>query len=107
MRAGRPTAFTIDGPRGPARVAQPGAVWLASATGQPVVPFHIEASSFWTVKSWDRHQVPKPGATVAIAIGDPIDIPADADDEAIDACRLGLERALARLESQARELLDR
>ena len=43
MAAGRPAAFTVDGPRGPARVAQPGAVWLASATGNPIVPFHIEA----------------------------------------------------------------
>src|SRR3977135_2285036 len=29
MAAGKPAGFTIDGPRGPARVAQPGAVWLA------------------------------------------------------------------------------
>jgi lysophospholipid acyltransferase (LPLAT)-like uncharacterized protein len=29
--------------RGPARVAQPGAVWLAKATGNPAVPFHLEA----------------------------------------------------------------
>ena len=27
----------MDGPRGPARVAQPGAVWLASATGNPLL----------------------------------------------------------------------
>jgi hypothetical protein len=33
-------AFTLDGPRGPAEVAQPGAVWLAKATGNPLMPFH-------------------------------------------------------------------
>jgi len=27
MAAGKPAGFTVDGPRGPARVAQPGAVW--------------------------------------------------------------------------------
>src|SRR5215469_9037195 len=54
MRAGKPAAFTIDGPRGPAQVAQPGAVWLAKATGNPVVPFHIEADRAWTLNSWDR-----------------------------------------------------
>ena len=43
MAAGKPAAFTLDGPRGPAKVAQPGAVWLAKATGNPIVPFHIEA----------------------------------------------------------------
>ena len=41
---GLPVAVTVDGPVGPAREAQPGAVWLAGATGHPVVPFHIEAS---------------------------------------------------------------
>ena len=44
LAAGRPVGFALDGPRGPARVAQPGAVWLAGATGQPLLPFHIEAS---------------------------------------------------------------
>jgi lysophospholipid acyltransferase (LPLAT)-like uncharacterized protein len=106
MRAGRPAAFTIDGPRGPNRVAQPGAIWLASAAGQPIIPFHIEASSSWTVKSWDRHQVPKPGSDVAIAIGDPIDVPAGADEEVIETYRQELERRLARLEEQALALLS-
>ena len=45
MAAGKPAGFTVDGPRGPARVAQPGAVWLAKATGNPVLPFHLEAES--------------------------------------------------------------
>ncbi len=105
MRAGRPAAFTIDGPRGPERVAQPGAIWLASATGQPIVPFHIEAASFWSVNSWDHHQVPKPGSDVAIAIGDPMDVPPEADEATIERCRLDLEQALAMLEMQARALL--
>ena len=48
MAAGNPAGFTVDGPRGPARVAQPGAVWLAKATGYPVLPFHLEASRYWT-----------------------------------------------------------
>jgi lysophospholipid acyltransferase (LPLAT)-like uncharacterized protein len=105
MRAGRPAAFTIDGPRGPARVAQPGAVWLASVTGQPIVPFHIEAARFWTVNSWDRHQVPKPGSDVAISIGDLIDVPSEADDGTIEHHRQELQHTLTRLEAQARGLL--
>ena len=50
LARGSPAAFTVDGPRGPARVAQPGAVWLASATGNPIVPFHIEAVALWTMQ---------------------------------------------------------
>src|SRR5689334_7505567 len=57
MAEGKPAAFTLDGPRGPAQVAQPGAVWLSKATGNPIVPFHIEANRYWTLKSWDRTQI--------------------------------------------------
>ena len=59
MAAGKPAGFTVDGPRGPARVAQPGAVWLAKATGNPVLPFHLEADRHWTLNSWDRTQIPE------------------------------------------------
>jgi lysophospholipid acyltransferase (LPLAT)-like uncharacterized protein len=99
LASGRPAAFTIDGPRGPARVAQPGAVFLAGATGQPVLPFHIEADRFWTMKSWDQTQVPKPFARVQVTIGEPIVVP-DAADATIEAKRLELERSLAALEQQ-------
>lgn len=102
---GKPVAFTVDGPRGPARVAQPGAVWLAGATGQPIVPFHIESSRHWTAKSWDGTQVPKPGATVAIAIGAPIEVAPDPDAETLEAARAQLERALIDLEARATALL--
>ena len=60
MDRGQPSGFAVDGPRGPARQVQPGAVWLAKLTGNPVVPFHMEASSYWSLKSWDRTQIPKP-----------------------------------------------
>ena len=106
MAAGKPAAFTIDGPRGPARVAQPGAVWLAKATGNPVVPFHIEATRHWTANSWDRTLIPKPFATVSVAIGEPFDVPASAGDDEIEAARKNLEERLARLEERARRLLD-
>ncbi len=104
MAAGRPAAFTIDGPRGPAGVAQPGAVWLAKATGNPVVPFHIEASRYWTARSWDRTQIPRPYSTVAIAIGAPLEVPGDVDAEGLEAARVELEARLGALEARAREL---
>ena len=102
---GKPVAYPVDGPRGPARVAQPGAVWLAGATGQPLVPFHIEASRHWTAKSWDGTQVPKPGATLAIAIGAPIEVAPGPNAAAIEAVRVQLERALNALEGRAASLL--
>jgi hypothetical protein len=105
MESGRPTAFTLDGPRGPARVAQPGAVWLAKATGNPVLPFHIESSSHWSAKSWDQTQVPRPLSTVAVAIGEPLDVPREASTDQLESVRLTLESRLASLERRALELL--
>jgi lysophospholipid acyltransferase (LPLAT)-like uncharacterized protein len=107
LAAGKPAGFTIDGPRGPARVAQPGAVWLAKATGHPVLPFHLEASRHWTLASWDRTQIPKPFATVAIAMGEPFEVSPDADDAGIQAARLMLEQRLGELEKRAAQLLGR
>jgi lysophospholipid acyltransferase (LPLAT)-like uncharacterized protein len=80
-------------------------VWLASATGNPIVPFHIEAARAWTAKSWDRHQVPKPGSEIGIAIGQPIDVAPRATEETIEAARLRLEEVLGRLERRARALV--
>jgi hypothetical protein len=105
MERGRPAGFTLDGPRGPARVAQPGAVWLARATGNPVLPFHLEASSHWTANSWDRTQVPKPFSTVALVVGEPLDVPADATDQQLDSSRQMLEFRLRALEDRALEMV--
>ena len=105
LEAGRPAGFTVDGPRGPARVAQPGAVWLAKATGCPVLPFHLEANRYWTMKSWDQTQVPKPFSTVAIAMGEPFAVPDEADEAGIESARVMLEARLQGLEARARELL--
>jgi lysophospholipid acyltransferase (LPLAT)-like uncharacterized protein len=105
MGEGRPAAFTVDGPRGPAYQAQPGAVWLAKATGNPVLPFHIESDPCWTARSWDRTQVPRPWSRVAIAIGEPLDVPGDAEASEIEAKRVELEQRMQGLQTRALEML--
>jgi lysophospholipid acyltransferase (LPLAT)-like uncharacterized protein len=107
MKAGRPAGFTLDGPRGPARVAQAGAVWLASATGNPLLPFHLEASAHWSLRSWDRTQIPKPFSTVALVVGEPIEVQRGASPELLEQIRLELERRLAALETHAHDLIAR
>jgi len=101
LAAGRPAGFTLDGPRGPARTAQAGAVWLAESTGHPLLPFHLEASSYWEMKSWDRTQIPKPFSTVALVVGEPYYVTGD-----VEAARVELERRLTHLEERARRLLE-
>jgi len=105
MEAGKPTGFTLDGPRGPARVAHSGAVWLSKATGNPVLPFHLEASRHWTVNSWDQTQIPKPFSTVALVVGEPFFVPEDTSETEIEAARQQLEQRLQQLETRARALV--
>jgi len=103
----RPVAFSVDGPRGPARVAQPGAVWLAKVTGNPIIPFHLESNRHWTLGSWDRTQIPKPFATVAIAFAAPIQVASTASDDSLEQVNAHLEHALADCERRCGELLCR
>ena len=105
MDRGRPSGFAVDGPRGPARQAQPGAVWLAKLTGNPVVPFHMEASRYWSLKSWDRTQIPKPFSTVALSVGAPIEVPAEADEATLEAKRVELEQSLFALERRTAAMM--
>jgi lysophospholipid acyltransferase (LPLAT)-like uncharacterized protein len=86
-------------------VVQPGAVFLAGATGQPILPYHIESDRHWTLKSWDRTQIPKPFANVALVIGAPI-LVEDTQQDTLDLGRADLEAALAALEGEARHLVQ-
>src|SRR2546425_7965307 len=81
MRAGCPTAFTIDGPKGPRYAAKMGAVLLAKKTGYPVLPFNIACTRYWQVNSWDQFQIPWPFTRARVEIAPPISVPPDADYE--------------------------
>ena len=105
LAAGHPAGFALDGPRGPARVAQPGAVFLAGATGHPILPFHFEADRFWSAGRWDRTQVPKPFARVGLAVGEPMFV-ADTAEDTIERARVELEARLAALEIRAGQLIS-
>ena len=99
MRRGVPTGFTVDGPRGPRHVAKPGAVLLAKKTGNPVIPFTVEAENYWTLKSWDKMQIPRPFARARVIVADPIYVPSDASEELMEAKLAELEESLSKLSS--------
>lgn len=94
MRRGKPAGFTIDGPKGPRHVAKMGAVLLAKKTGQPILPFVVTPLRAWNVRSWDRLQIPRPFTRARVEIAPPIDVPADADEAAMETYRLQLQAAL-------------
>lgn len=97
MRAGLPMGFTIDGPKGPKYVAKIGACLLAKKTGNPMMPFVVEAEKFWQVKSWDNLQIPKPFSRARLIIAEPIYVEQDATDEVLENKRLELQKSLDEL----------
>ena len=104
LAAGKPAAFTVDGPRGPARVVQPGVAFLAGATGHPILPYHIESNRHWTLRSWDRTQIPKPFSTVVLVIGPPIAV-SGTDDFTLQQGLSRVGEALHSLEERALGIL--
>ncbi len=98
-------AITPDGPRGPARKAQSGSVYLASKTGFPLVPMGVAADRPWKFNSWDRFQVPRPFSRCVIVVGEEIPVGGTLTDEEVERmCRL-LEERLESTEKKAfREL---
>lgn len=94
MRGGVPMAFTVDGPRGPRYEAKSGPVMLAKKTGNPILPFLIECSSYWQIKSWDRLQIPRPFARARVIYAEPISVPDDTDASGSETKRLEIQAAL-------------
>lgn len=93
-KEGRNTALVADGSQGPARVAQPGSILLASRAGIPILPVAWSASRYITIRSWDRTAFPKPFATVDFVYGEPIEVPPGLKSEGIEEYRLLLENRL-------------
>lgn len=113
-REGRPLAFTPDGPRGPARRCKPGVARAAAATGLPVIPVAVAASSGRRLGSWDQFLLPAPGARLHVVRGRPLrvsrrpmsgssaDEPGEAGSEArAERIRRALEAARRRAERAA------
>ena len=85
---------TPDGPRGPVYQASQGVVFLAQKTGAPVVPIHMEYSSCWRLKSWDRFIVPHPFAKLRAIFGMPLRIAETQTPEEFEAERMRLQNAI-------------
>jgi lysophospholipid acyltransferase (LPLAT)-like uncharacterized protein len=93
--------FTIDGPRGPAYVAKPGAVTLARHTEQAILPFHIATSKYVELPSWDRLQIPLPFARALALIAEPIYVPREASSQEVAAKQEALQYALDSMRREA------
>jgi lysophospholipid acyltransferase (LPLAT)-like uncharacterized protein len=108
LEQGHSAGLAVDGPLGPYRVVKPGALVLAQRTGHPIVPVGIASAWHITLKKrWDRYALPLPFTRAAICIGEPIAVPRDAHGERLEPFRETVEKALLRLNDQARAALNR
>lgn len=94
VKKGFPAGFSVDGPKGPVYQAKTGIVMLAKKTGNPILPFSIETEKYWTIKSWDRLQIPKPFARAKIFIGEPIEFGENVDEVETRNKHLDLQKKL-------------
>jgi lysophospholipid acyltransferase (LPLAT)-like uncharacterized protein len=93
LDSGASVALTADVPKR-ARVAGLGVVTLARLSGRPIVPTAVVTSRRIQFDTWDRASLGLPFGRAAVVIGDLIRIAPDADDGAIEAARLAVERGL-------------
>ncbi len=104
LRAGRDMGLTVDGPRGPREVVKPGVITLARLSGAPIFPAGVWADRKWVFKkTWHRTYLPKPGARIRFAFGEPILVPADATRERMEELRKEVEAEFFRLHDLARQ----
>jgi lysophospholipid acyltransferase (LPLAT)-like uncharacterized protein len=101
LTSGMDAAFTIDGPRGPAFVAKPGAITLARHTGQAILPFHIASRRYIELPSWDRLQIPLPFTRALALVGEPIYVPRDATANEVESKQSELQASLDRMRREA------
>lgn len=94
LKDGCHVCFTPDGPRGPKYKMSRGPIHLASNYGAKITPISINASRYWSMKSWDGFQIPKPFSTLTVVIGTPIAVPPDLDDAGLEEWRQKIEKAL-------------
>jgi lysophospholipid acyltransferase (LPLAT)-like uncharacterized protein len=101
LDSGLDVGFTIDGPRGPAFVAKPGAVTLARHSGQAILPFHIAARRYFELPSWDRQQIPWPFTRAVVVIAEPVYLSREARSEETARIQSDLQGTLERLRAEA------
>ena len=106
LQDGWTMALTADIPK-VSRKAGAGIVKLAQFSGRAIIPVAVATSRRIEANNWDRSVANLPFSRGAMVFGDPIRVPADADEAAIEAARLKVETALNAATARAYAIVDR
>jgi lysophospholipid acyltransferase (LPLAT)-like uncharacterized protein len=93
-----------DGPRGPPWKFKPGALLLAQLSQRPIIPLSYYASRAWKI-SWDRFVIPKFGARIVIAVGEPVYVAKGLDAAALESLQADMEQRLIALFDSAKSAI--
>jgi lysophospholipid acyltransferase (LPLAT)-like uncharacterized protein len=99
-------ALTADIPK-VSRVAGGGIVKLAQISGRPVYPVAVATSGRITLNNWDRSVINLPFSRGAIVAGEPIRVPAEADEAALEQARVAVEQGVNAATERAYAIVDR
>lgn len=101
LESGSTFSITADIPPGPARRAGEGVATIARLSGRPVLPFAVATKRFLVLPTWSRMTINLPFSTLAYVVGDPVYVPADADERVLEEKRRAIEDGLNRVTERA------
>ncbi|WP_244631209.1 lysophospholipid acyltransferase family protein [Aureimonas sp. ME7] len=96
-----------DVPKGTPREAGLGIVTLAKLSGRPIIPSAAVTSRRRVLeRSWDRTTLPLPFGRIAVVMGEPIHVPAGADEAEMKRLREAVTHAIEAANRRALQLVD-
>ncbi len=102
LTAGGAAVIAVDGPLGPYHVVHRGAVQLASEWGCLIIPISVAASRKRVLSErWDKFEMPRIFSRVCVVIGDPVRVPPDLDQQALETWISRVHQALDVADMQA------
>lgn len=108
LRRGRHVVMIADISKGAPREAGEGIVALARISGRPIVPLALATSRHYVVKSaWDKMTINLPFGRRCLRLGEPIYVPADADELTLADIRRRVTEDLNRVTAEAYRLVGR
>ena len=106
MRDGVSIVSAADGPLGPCYEFKPGVVLMARIGNAPLVPMSCAADRYWTLRRWDHFMLPKPFARLALAVGEPLEIPRGTPAGDLESFRQEIEARTNALMEQSKAALE-
>ena len=107
LEKGCNVGMIADVPHGTPREAGLGIVVLARLSGRPVLPVAVATSRRKILeRTWDKTAINLPFGRSAVVLGNPIHVPADADEMEMENMRRQVTRALNQATDEAYALVD-